>query len=271
MAPDPKIYGTLELNLPKPQHWADESKPAKPRTPSEYFAQLFPAQVKQYGCPFLELCENSCDGFIRVTPISINVDFFASVFSDPRLGMSVVYFEPEMQWYYRETYGIYRITSLEKLQNLFRGLLMRCAESMSNDVNKLNLVVEFRSDKVAKAVVHRAKSILAAGSDFFSAKSPYQRILGPEIHQRIAQVFVEQLERDPGQILTIKLAYELFSQYLKQKDMPVLKRSEVKVLLAELIREQYGLGLRNDLIDAENQRQQCGWKGLRPLITSSSS
>ena len=209
------------------------------------------------------MCESSCDGFIRVTPISINIDFFASLFSDPALGLSVVYYEPEMQWYYCDIDGIYRITSQEKLQCLFRGLLMRSAESMSNDVNKLNLVVEFRSDKVAKAVVYRAKSILAAGPDFFSAKSCHQRIQGPEIHQRIAQVFVEQLERDPSQILTIKLAYELFSQYLKQKDMPVLKRSEVKVMLAELIREQYGLGLRNDLICAENQVQQCGWKGLK--------
>jgi hypothetical protein len=45
--------------------------------------------------------------------------------------------------------------------------------------------------------------------------------------------------------------------------MPVLTRAEVKVMLAELIREQYGLGLRNDLVGVESQVQQCGWKGLR--------
>ena len=26
---------------------------------------------------------------------------------------------------------------------------------------------------------------------------------------------------------------------------------------------QYGLGVRNDLMNAETQKQQCGWKGLR--------
>ena len=93
---------------------------------------------------------------------------------------------------------------------------------------------------------------------------------GPELHQRIAQVFVEQIERDPGQILTLRYAYELFSQFLKQKNLPTLTRAEVKVMLAELIREQFDLGLRNDLVSVESQVQQCGWKGLRmcePAIT----
>jgi len=49
--------------------------------------------------------------------------------------------------------------------------------------------------------------------------------------RRIAQVFVEQIERDPGQILTLKCACDLFSQFLKQKNMPVLARSEVKLML----------------------------------------
>jgi hypothetical protein len=60
-----------------------------------------------------------------------------------------------------------------------------------------------------------------------------------------------------------KCAYDLFSQFLKQKNMPALTRPEVKVMLGELIREQYGLGLRNDLVSVESQAQQCGWKGLR--------
>jgi hypothetical protein len=63
--------------------------------------------------------------------------------------------------------------------------------------------------------------------------------------------------------LTLKCAYDLFSQFLKQKNMPVLTRTEVKVMLAELIREQFDLELRNDLISQERQVQQCDWKGLR--------
>jgi len=66
-----------------------------------------------------------------------------------------------------------------------------------------------------------------------------------------------------GQTLTLKCAYDLFCQFLKQKNMSVLTRPEVKVMLGELIREQYGLGLRNDLVSVESQVQQCGWKGLK--------
>src|ERR1700734_2023717 len=72
--PEQQIFSTLELNLPKKRHWTEEQTLVKPTTPSEWFASLFPSHVKQYGCPFLEMRESTCDGFTRVTPISINVD-----------------------------------------------------------------------------------------------------------------------------------------------------------------------------------------------------
>src|SRR5271170_7373837 len=113
-----QVFSTLELNLPKKRMWAEEQSLVSPRTPSEWFAEKFPDQVKQFGYPFLEMRETSCDGFTRVTPISINIDFFASIFSDSKLNLSVVYFEPEMQWYFKDLDGIYKPTSAEKLQNL---------------------------------------------------------------------------------------------------------------------------------------------------------
>jgi len=204
--PEQQIFSTLELNLPKKRHWAEEQSLIKPTTPSEWFADKFPDQVKQYGCPFLEMRESTCDGFTRITPISINIDFFAAmVGGDSKLGHSVVYFEPEMQFYYFEpVLQLYKTTSQEKLQNLYRSMLIRCAQELNNETHKLNLFHEFRSDKTSKAVVQRSKSILAADSSFFSATSKHQRIRGLELTERVARKFVDELlTHEPGQILRL--------------------------------------------------------------------
>src|ERR1019366_4505977 len=97
--------------------------------------------------------ESSSDGLARITPLAPNLDFFAAMLGgDIKLGHSVVYFEPEMQFYYKEPLlQLYKPTSPEKLQNLYRGLLIRCAQELNHDTSKLNLFVEFRSDKMARA------------------------------------------------------------------------------------------------------------------------
>ena len=76
--------------------------------------------------------QTSCDGFSRITPISINLDFFAGMIGgDFRLGHSVVYFEPEMQFYYYEPgQKLYKPTSPEKLQNYYRAMMLRCATEL---------------------------------------------------------------------------------------------------------------------------------------------
>jgi hypothetical protein len=44
----------------------------------------------------------------------------------------------------------------------------------------------------------------------------------------------------------------------------LLKRQVFKPMFAPLIREQFDLGLRNDIVGL-NQRQTAGWKTLRAL------
>ena len=117
-----------------------------------------------------------------------------------------------------------------------------------------------------KTGVNRCKSILAADPEFFGIKSPYQRVQGPEIHQRLAMVFAEQmLEQHPGSILTVGQTYSLFNQFAQSKNMPAIKRFDFKGLMADVIRETYGLGVRNDLMNTVTQKQQVGWLGLRPV------
>ena len=184
---------------------------------------------------------------------------------DERLGHRVIYFEPDLQWWFLDSDGFFKPTTDEKLGTLLRALLMKCAQDLPESVNKLNLCMEFRSDKKIREIVNRAKSILAADHTFFSPDSKYQRTQGPELHERIARVFIQQLlEKQPGEILTLSTAYSLFSEFLKRKQMEPVKRQVFKPMFAPLIREQFDLGLRNDIVGL-NQRQTAGWKNLRAL------
>ncbi len=170
-----------------------------------------------------------------------------------------------MFYYYEPREKLFKPTTPEKLQNLVRALLIRCAQELKADVHKLNLFHEFRSDKITKQIVHRAKSILAADQSFFSSNSNNMREKGLEIHERMARVFVEQvLEREPGQILTLSNAYLLFMEYLKQKEMPKLERRLFKGVVVPIVKDLFECALRNDLID-QNNKQQQGWKGIRAV------
>ena len=237
-----------------------DHQPQEPKTPNEWFVKKYPWAYENHGSPFLELVQPIDQFTVQVLPVSLNTDFFASVLGGRKdLGHHVIYFEPEMQWYFLDSYTIYKTTTAEKLANLYRALMMKCAEDLPGNVHKLNLFHEFRSDRIAKAVVQRSKSILAADSSFFSATSPHQRIRGLEIMERVARRFVdEMLTSKPGEILRINDAFAVFRALLKQKELPDIKRSDFKAVLVPLIRDQFNVCLRNDLGGSGR-----GWKGLK--------
>ena len=174
-----------------------------------------------------------------------------------------------MQWYFRDADGIYKNTTDQKLQNQYRALLIKCAEAMPPNVHKLNLFHEFRSDKAAKQITNRAKSILAADSSFFSPEANHHpRIKGPELIERVARVFVDQLlTSEPGQILKLHDAYTSFLRLLKDRNLPEIKRSDFKAVVGPMIRQEYNVALRNDLpgVDGHGVR---GWKNVRLLQTA---
>ena len=88
----------------------------------------------------------------------------------------------------------------------------------------------------------------------------------PEIHERLARVFVEQvLERQPGEFLTLSNAYLMFSEYLRGRSMVPVKRTVFKGMFCPLVRETFNVGLRHDIISPETQKQSDGWKGIRAL------
>jgi hypothetical protein len=251
-----------------PWMFGDHAADQKPTTPSEWFSKMFPVQAKIHGCPFIELAEDTADGLKKINPQAPNLDFLASILGgDEKMGHKVIYLEGEMQFYYFNPRDrIFKPTSDQKLANLLRAFLIRCAEELPESVHKLNLFLEFRSDKIIRAVIHRAKSILAADHTFFSVDSKHQRQKGPELHERLARVFVEQvLERQPGEVLTLTNAYLYFCEYLRGRGMVPVKRSIFKGMFTPLIRDAFNLGLRNDVIDQATNHQTAGWKGLRAV------
>ena len=260
----------LQLKKWEPEPWPlrDYAIDRKPTTPSEYFSKMFPEQARIFGCAFIELVEDRSDGLKKINPLAPNLDFLAAILGgDEKMGHKVIYLEGEMQWYFLDQpSGIFKPTSDEKVANLLRALLIRCAEELPDTVHKLNLFLEFRSDKTIRAIIHRAKSILAADHTFFSPESKQARLKGIEVHERVARVFVEQvLERQPGEVLTLTNAYLYFCEYLRGRGMVPVKRSIFKGMFAPLIRDVFNVGLRHDIINPETQKQGDGWKGIHAL------
>jgi hypothetical protein len=262
------IHSALQLN--KPINEAEQLVfgsyhiQHEPRTPNEWFTSRFPEQVKIYGTPFLEMKE-TLDGFTKVTPLAMNFDFFAAALGGSRsLNHHVIYLEHEMQWYFLDVDGIYKTTTADKLMNLYRALLMKCAEELlSGSVDIFNLFWEFRSDRNCKTIIQRAKSNLAADQSFFSPTSPHQRIRGVELHERLILNLVEtMLERSEGACLTVTQAYDTFCKLSQQRQLGQLKRSMFKEMMKDLIRDRFDLALRHDVPDAENKHQQA-WRGLK--------
>ena len=270
MDPNQVIGSRLQLKpyKPDPLLFGEPAYNTKPTTPSEWFSCKFSKQAKVFGCPFLEHLETLADGTTRINPISPNIDFLAATLSgDSKLGHKVVYVENELAFYYYDCKKrIYKATSEDKLANLMRAYLIRCAEELGGNVHKLNLFHTFRSDKTIRSIIHRAKSILAADDSYFSVSSKHQRQQGPELYERVALAFVQQiLERVPGETLTLTDAYLHFCDYLRRRNMPPVNRKIFKNLVPPAIQQQFDLGLRHDVRDEEENGSHYGWKGIRAV------
>ncbi len=245
----------------------DPNQPVKePATPSEWFVRRFPYETERWGCPFLELATTR-DGYTVMTPAALNDNFFAAILNDRQLLHSVVYFEPDGQWYFRESRDhLYHPTSEAKLIVLLSWLLLRCAEELggekANRVDLYQLFVKFREEEVLKGVVKKGRSILAADESFFSADNLHRRIEGPEQHQQAARQFIATVVKpQAGRMLTVNECFETFNLFCHDRDVEPIERRFFKQMIVEIIKEEFGLGLRSDLKNADG-RYLRGWKGL---------
>ena len=256
--------------IPRPaqtQYIQEQENEAK--SISQHFQQLFPTQTQQYGPACLETGIKDGFGQIQSQPLIINHDLMAASLSDPGIGLDVVYLEQDMTFYYACTFDpIFKPVSPDRLQALYRGLILRSADILKNVNAKLNVWAEFRSDKNCRLIIQRAKAVLSVGPEFFSPTSKHSRIRGVEVLERVARKFVdEMLTSEPGQIVKLADAFAVFRRLVKEKDLPDIKRSDFKAVVTPLIRQTFDVALRNDLDRSESGGVR-GWKGLRMVQTA---
>jgi hypothetical protein len=234
-----------------------------PATSGEWFARRYSTAVEQWGAPMLEAVITDQQGNKLVRPIELNDNFFAAILSDQQLGHSVVYYQPEQQWYFADPVDqLYHPTSEEKLIALLSSLLVRCAEEMPKNVDVIQLFCRFREEGKLKAVVKRARAVHAADSSFFDNESSNKRAGGVDSFSDLARGFVRStVKAEKDRLLPISECYERFSEYCRNHAVETVHRNHFKKLIVEVIREEFGLGLRGDIRNLEG-RCQRGWKGL---------
>lgn len=242
-----------------------------PQTPSEWFSQRFIKQASTYGAPILEeqyTIQEDGERVTRIRPLQLNEDFFAAVLGGKqRLGHQVVYYVPEGVFYFMDhREGAFVATTESKLQTLLSQYLIRCSEAMGDTVDIEKLFGELRDARSLNRIIQKAKSILAADESFFTGAAGHKRKIGGEVFDPTAEpphkLFIrEGMVVEPQQITTVKDAYQHFSRYCEIHGFTPVERKHFKSLIAEVVRGEFGLGLRNDL-KVNGGRATSGWRGI---------
>ncbi|MEQ2010106.1 MAG: hypothetical protein ABMA26_25260 [Limisphaerales bacterium] len=237
----------------------------KPATPSQWFADKFPAAFTNFGTPFLETSEHGIDfEFRRV--VEMNNDFFAAALGgDERLGHRVVFYRPEGCFYFRDVDGTFYPTDETKLATLLSALLLRCAEEMPATVDRRNLFVDFRKESKLNEVVRKACCILAVDASFFSADSLHRRVAGAETLDQTARSFVDSsVAVAEGTLkLTVGELFAAFLEYCRLNGVQIKQQGDRKLkrMVVETVNQYHGVRLRHDLMDSQG-RCAKGWSGL---------
>ena len=255
----------LEKYQPIPWLMRDTIEDPPVKTPSEWFSKKWPRQADTYGTPFLEAKYFDDNQGKHVNPIALNDIFFASILAgDENLGHGVVYCTPEDQWYFRDPAdgNKFKPTSEAKLTILLSRYLLQCAEELKDPTPKFNLFVRFRKHEELQKVINKAKSLLAVDQSFFAADSPNIRTGEGAEKERAAKTFINVvIELNPQKSLTVTDSYTAFREFCVKNGLMLVERRLYQDLVREIIVEQYGLSLRND-VPNESGRHQRGWRGL---------
>ena len=250
----------------RPAAFHDETESMLVGGAREYFAQRFPDQIKKYGSAFFG-SEEFLNGRTVFIPESVNDLAFASIVGGDRsLGHQVVYYPAEAQWYFQDVRfdSAFVPTSEEKLGILLSHYFIECSQHCHPLSAKA--VLKLRTPQTIKSVITTAKAMLEADGQFFSGKNGHRRYVDGRYIEANAlpsyQLFVKRaIVRQPEGKVTVQDAFHRYYQFCKDNAMQPLTRSEFKDLVAEVIREQYNLGLRHDVLD-ERGKQTHGWLGL---------
>ena len=240
--------------------------------PNGWFAERFPDAVDKFGPAFLEAFWIDAHLQKNVIPAHLNIDFFASVLGgDPRLGHQVVFHSQETRWYYFDPMvDAYVPTTEEKLQLLLSNILVKCSTACGRLVDIRPLVETFRKPAILNSVIQRAKAMLQADSSFFMGKDGHRRFVDGRFIEATDELsyrlFVkETITPDPCASVTVPEAFNRYMVFCARNHLSALQRTEFRALVADVIREQYHLGIRHDIDNGRGQTTH-GWRGLS-LVT----
>jgi hypothetical protein len=258
-----------ELRFRMPRVCGSALDDAATNDPNKWFADKFPEAAQQYGAAFLEGTWTDTDGLKRFIPAYLNEDFFAAILGgDKRLGHHVVYFQSEDTFYFYDyKVDAYCPTSEEKLKLLLSNYLIRFSEECGALVDVTNLVVKFRKDDALESIIAKAKAVLEAERLFFEGKDGHRRYVDGKYiepnEEPSYQLFVKKaIVREPEGRVTVADAFHRYYEFCKSQGQQPLTRQEFKHLVAEVIRGQFNIGLRHDVLTASG-KQGHGWYGVR--------
>lgn len=257
------ISSSLRFRMPSYSHNSTGAVNA-----NEWFADKFPDATQQYGPAFMEATVPDVDGVARFIPAYLNEDFMAAMLGgDKRLGHQVVWCHQEETFYFYDCrVDAFCPTTEEKLKLLLSNYLIRCSQECGALVDITNLVVKFRQDDVLTKIVTKAKAVLEADSDFFSGKDGKRRMVNGKVidpnEEPTYMVFVKRgIVRQPEAKLTVADAFHRYYKFCKDSGNQPLTKAEFKSLVAEVIREEFKIGLRHDIPNQDGKLNH-GWLGI---------
>lgn len=263
----PTIPVTVQLLKYKLVPWLFRNDLPEPpvRTPSEWFSKRWHREAETFGTPFLEATYLDSDLEKHVNPISLNEIFFAGILAgDASFDHKLVYYTTDEEFYFKDPRegGIFKPTTEDKLKTLLSLYILVCAEQLTDTTPKLNLFVRFRKDEELQKIVNKARSLLAVDKSFFGADSLNIRTGGAEERERVTKMFIKLIiELNPEKNMTLADAYTVFREFSGKKGVKLVDRRHFEDLAGDIIKEQYGLALRNDILNGSG-RHQRGWRGL---------
>lgn len=236
--------------------------------PNSFFAERFPEATALYGPAFLVGCWIDSYQQTHTIPAHLNTDFFACLLSgSPQLGHTVVYFQQEARFFYYEPlHDAYCATTEAKLELLLSNELIRCSQACSRLTDIRPLVETFRNPTVLNSVIQRAKAMLQADTGFFQGKDGHRRYVDGKYLEPTDELsyrlFVkETITPDSCASVTLPEAFSRYVVFCARNHLSALQRTEFRALVADVIREQYHLGIRHDIDNGRGQTTH-GWRGL---------
>lgn len=261
-----EIAATPHLTVRVPS--ADELKRQTCAPFSVWFNEVFPEAVRAWGPGFVEGRYEDAEGYTRFVPVEVNEDAWACALGGRAdLAQQVVYVSAEASWWFLD----YRMEAFcecseERLKLLLSNYLVRCSQSCGPMADIEPLVTTFRKRATLNRIIDKAKTMLEADEQFFSGANGRKRIISGKIVEATAkpsyELFVEKaVTREAASALSVSDAFHRYFNFCREHQMSPLTRAEFKSLVAEVVREQFGCGIRRD-VPGKNGKQAEGWIGL---------